>query len=172
MPEIPILADANIRSNTYYIARTNLRCRHCGSSTRLVALAMPQDHETLDGDTQADAGCGDAPSDAWQRASVNAILFYVERLPGDVQERLGRILPSFRLAPSAATLNFYWANHCEHCGTLLDDHELHCEPDGAFLPSSETAAASIELQRIEEPFEAVAAGYAVEPEFFGFMRRS
>jgi hypothetical protein len=172
MSEIPLLADANVRSETYYVARANVRCWHCGLSTRLLALAMPHDHETLDGDTQADADGGDPASDAWQRAAVNAMLFYVERLSDAVRDRLNRISPFFRPAHSAATLNSYWANHCEHCGTLLGDHELHCEPDGAFMPSSEAAAANIQLQQIPEPFEAVAAGYAFEPEFFGFMRRS
>ena len=172
MSEIPSLADANVRSHTYYVARTKVRCWHCGLSTRLLALAMPHNHETLNGDTQPDADCGDPASDAWQRAAVNAMLFYVERLPDDVQDRLNRISPFFRLAHSTATLNSYWANHCEHCGTLLGDHELHCEPDGAFMPSSEATAANIQLQQIQEPFEAVAAGYAFEPEFFGFMRKS
>lgn len=172
MPEMPSLADANVRSHTYFVARTNARCWHCGSSTRLLALAMPHGHETLDGDARPDAGCAGAASGAWQRAAVNAILFYVERLPGGVQDRLNRISPFFRPAHSAATLNSCWANHCEHCGSLLDDHELHCEPEGAFTPSSEAAAANIQLQQIGEPFEAVAAGYAFEPEFFGFMRKS
>jgi len=63
-------------------------------------------------------------------------------------------------------------HYCEHCGTLLGDHELHCEPEGAFMPSSEAAAANIHLLQIPEPFQAVAAGYTFEPEFFGFMRKS
>jgi len=171
MSETPTLADANVRSQTYYVARTNVRCWHCGLSTRVLALAMPPSHETLDEDAQADDGCSDRASEAWQPAAVNAMLFYVERLPDDVKDRLNRISPFFRLAHSAATLNSYWANHCEHCGALLDDHELHCEPDGAFVPSCEAAAACIQLQQIQEPFEAMAAGYAFEPEFFGFMRK-
>jgi hypothetical protein len=172
MSETSLLADANVRSQTYYVARTNVRCRHCGLSTRVLALAMPHGHETLHDDTQADAGGGDPASGDWQRAAFNAMLFYVERLPDDVQDRLNRISPFFRLAHSAPTLNSYWANHCEHCGTSLGDHELHCEPDGAFMPSSEAAATNIQLQQIQEPFEAVAAGYAFEPEFFGFVGRS
>ena len=44
--------------------------------------------------------------------------------------------------------------------------------DGAFMPSSEAAAANIHILQIQEPFQAVAAGYALEPEFFGFMRKS
>jgi hypothetical protein len=172
MSEISSFADANVRSKTYYVARTTVRCWHCGSSTGVLALAMPHGHEILDEDTQADAEGGEPGSDAWQRATVNAFLFYVQRIPDDVRRRLNRMSQFFRLAHSAATLNSYWANHCEHCGTLLGDHELHCEPDGAFMPSSEAAAAHIQLLQIQEPCEAVAAGYAFEPEFFGFMRKS
>ena len=171
MSEIPSFADANVRSQTYYVARTNALCWHCGWSTGVLALAMPRNHETLEADTQGDADGGESASDAWQRAAVNAILFYVARLPDDVRRRLNRISPFFRLAHSAATVNRYWANHCEHCGSLLGDHELHCEPGGAFMPSSEAAAADIRLLEIEEPCAAAAAGYSVEPEFFGLMRK-
>jgi len=45
MSEIPPLADANVRSHTYYVARTHVRCWHCGLSTRLLALAVPHNHE-------------------------------------------------------------------------------------------------------------------------------
>ena len=83
-----------------------------------------------------------------------------------------RVSRFFRLAHCATTLNSYWANHCEHCGDLLGDHELHCEFDCAFMPSSESGAANIELLHIREPLEAMAAGYAIEPEYFRFMSRS
>jgi hypothetical protein len=134
-------------------------------STRLLALAMPHGHETLDDDSPQ-------LPDEWQHASFNAFLFYVEELPESVRNRLNELSQCFRLEHSTETLSAYWANHCEHCGALLEDHELHCEPDGAFLPLSEAAAAGVELLQIHEPFEAVAAGYAFEPEFFGFMRQS
>jgi len=91
----------------------------------------------------------------------------VQQLPQAVQDRLTQLSRFFRLSFSEATLNSYWANHCEHCGTLLGDHELHCEPDGAFMPSSEAEAANIRLLHIAEPFAAATAGYALEPEFFG-----
>jgi len=152
------IPDANVRSQTYYVARATAQCRHCGSPTRLLALAVPHIHETLE--------------DEWQCAGGNAFLFYVGELPDDVRRRLQALSPHFRRARSAATQSIYWANHCEHCGTLLGDHELHCEPDGAFAPSSEAAAADIELLHINAPMRAAAAGYALEPEFFRFMRGS
>jgi hypothetical protein len=158
MSAINAVPDANVRSQTYYVARATAQCGYCGSPNRLLALAMPRIHETLE--------------DEWQCADANAFLFYVGELPDDVRHRLQALSPHFRRARSAATQSIYWANHCEHCGTLLGDHELHCEPDGAFAPSSEAAAADIELLHINAPLRAAASGYALEPEFFRFMRGS
>jgi|HubBroStandDraft_2_1064218.scaffolds.fasta_scaffold41508_2 hypothetical protein len=167
------LPDASVRSPTYYVARTTALCPECGLATRLLALALPPHHETLDAEGSDGTGDGGGDvSDDWRRSDANAFLFYVEQLPEDVQRRLEQLSSHFRLAQSAATQNIYWANHCEHCGTLLGDHELHCEPDGAFAPSSEAAAASIELLQIIQPLQAAAAGYTLEPEFFRCMRRS
>ena len=192
MSQIPSLPGANVRAQSYFVASTRMRCPHCGLPTRLLALALPPDHETLheeDGheedrhegaegaeDTEGaehaeDAEDGvEASPETWQRAGSNAFLFHVHHLPDRVRDRLNDLSRRFRPAHCAATLNTYWVNHCEHCGTPLGDHELHCEP-GVFMPSSEAAAANIELVRIQEPFAAVAAGYASDPEFFAFMRK-
>jgi hypothetical protein len=62
-------------------------------------------------------------------------------------------------------------NHCARCRALQGDHFLHCEPDGAFMPATAAAAAAIVLLEIHEPFEASAAGYAYEPDYFDSMRR-
>lgn len=170
MPESRTAVAANVRSNTYFVARTEAQCWHCGLPTRVLALAMPPDHETLDPDVDdRDAGLAET---AWQCAGVNAFLFYMEYLPDAVRSRLSGISPYFRLDYSEATLNSYWANHCEHCGSLLGDHELHCEFDGAFMPFSVSAAANIQLLQIQEPIEARVVGYAYEPEYFRCMSRS
>jgi len=164
------LVDANVRADTYYVARTHVRCWRCGGRTRLLALALPRSHETLVADDEeADE---DHAAETWQREGVNAFLFYVRRLPDSVRIRLNPLSSSFRYAYSAVTMDSYWANHCEHCTTLLDDHELHCEPDVAFMPASEAAAANIQLLEIAEPFAAAATGYAFDPEFFGCMTQS
>lgn len=169
--------DSNVRSPDYYVARTSVRCWYCGLPTWLLALALPHGHETLEADAAPDGTARDGSAsdetpgvhdaEAWQRAGGSAFVFYVQQLPQAVQDRLTQLSRFFRLSFSEATLNSYWANHCEHCGTLLGDHELHCEPDGAFMPSSEAEAANIRLLHIAEPFAAVTAGYALEPEFFG-----
>jgi hypothetical protein len=107
--------------------------------------------------------------DTWRIANDNAFLFYVEYLPAGVGNRLRQFTRSYRLSDCDGTAGSYWANHCEHCGSLFDDQELFCEPDGAFLPTDESSAACIHLVPIDEAFEAVAAGYAYEPCFFSAM---
>jgi hypothetical protein len=162
MSEIESVQDANIRSHAYFIATTTASCWHCGLSTRVLAIAVPEEHETLNEDGQADA---------WHGAAGDAFLFYIAQLPDSVRNRLAGVLQFYRFSKSSITLNSYWANHCESCGTLLDDHELHCEPDGPFMPSSEAAASRIQLLRVHEPFEATAAGYTFDPEFLQVMRK-
>jgi hypothetical protein len=149
---------ATVRSENYFIARATTRCRHCGMASSVWALALPGNHEVLDSEIP------------WQPAGASAVLFYVAHLPEAVQRRLRGLTALFRVAFSPATLNRYWANHCEHCDALLEDHELHCEPSAAFMPSNSFEAANILLTSIEEPFGAAAAGYAIEPEFFPFPR--
>ena len=151
------VADANVRADSYFVVSTTARCWHCGTSTRLLALALPNGHEVLE-------------EHEWQYSSASALLFYVEHVSEEVREKLQELSSCFHPGYSVATLNTYWANHCEFCATLLDDHDLHCEPDSAFVMSSETAAARIELSHIEEPFEASSAGYSFEPEFIDRTR--
>lgn len=185
MSLIESLSDANLRSPTYYVAQTHAACRNCGLSTRLLALALPRMHETLeewpsaveaepdgvaaDGVAADGVAPGGSAADNWQHADVDAFLFYVEQLPDRVQRHLRQISPGYRQARSAATQSVYWVNHCEHCGALLDDYELHCEPEGAFMPCSEAEAGKIYLMQILEPIEALAAGYSPDPVFFGLM---
>ena len=162
MPENPLLRGPNVRSKTYYVASAVMPCHHCGLPTRLLALGLPRAHETLDPDE----------SGVWYPAQVNAFLFYVEYLPDDIQSQLRRLSPRFHVSKSAGAPGSYWANHCDHCGALFDDEELHCEMDSAFMPSSGAAAANIQLLEMPTPFEGLAHGYAVEPEYFHLMRKS
>jgi hypothetical protein len=196
MPATNVLPDANVRAASYHVARVLARCPNCGSPTHLLALALPRGHQMLvsemtDGETDtaeaadsADGADGDtdtanrdgggagealAPG-AWQDIDAHAFLFYVEQISDEVRRRLQVLSSHFRFAHSAATHSSYWANHCGHCSALLEDHELHCEPDGPFSPASEAAAANIELLKMDEPLQAAAAGYTQEPAFFGSMR--
>jgi hypothetical protein len=157
----------NVRSERYILAHTRRRCEYCGAETNIVALALPPRHESLTLDWMADR---DESADyVWESAASCAFLFYVESLPVSVQRRLSAISSGYRHAFCETTLGSYWANHCEACGRMLDEHELFCEPEGAFVPTSAIAAAAIRLIQVDEPIGARVAGYAVEPQFLEFM---
>jgi hypothetical protein len=151
------LPDANIRSSSYYIAQTTVQCMSCDQWTRVLALALPAPHEIL-------------IEDDWQAADVSAFLFHVTELPEGVRRQLLQISPFFRLARGADGSDPCWVNHCEHCDALVSDDELHCEP-GGFMPGNANEAQTVSLMAISQVFRAVAAGYAVDPEFFVHMRK-
>jgi hypothetical protein len=159
--------DINVRSDAYFIARTVGTCECCRAPTLMLAVALPPGHETLALDAEAENEA--TAEDTWETASCNAFLFYIELLPPAVQRRLQEISPFFRFARSGQMQGSHWANHCERCGSQLDDHDLFCEPEGAFLPTDPAAAEAVLLSLIEEPIEAAAAGYVCDPEFFAAM---
>jgi len=167
MPDFTLPDEINVRSEGYFIARTVAACAHCRAPTRLLALALPPEHETLAMD--ADAESEESAHDTWEVASGPAFLFSIEYLAPLVECRLREHSAFFRYAYSEATQGSQWLNHCESCGSRLDDHELFCEPGGAFLPTDHASAAAIQLVWIDETLEAAAAGYACEPEFFASM---
>lgn len=149
--------NANIRSPSYYIAQMQARCAKCGRQARVLALAVPPNHEILvDGE--------------WQNVDANAFIFYVAELPDAVSRHLIERSPAFRLQQGEDPADSHWINHCEHCAGPFSDDELHCEP-GGFMPSRALEAEAIFLSRIDQGFSASAAGYALAPEFFTSMRR-
>ena len=163
--------EANVRSPAYFIARTTGTCWNCGVDLPLLALALPDSHETLEVADSSAVEPAVEPAADWQCAASSAFLFNIEYLPEAVGRRLSEVSPHFRRDQSGATGAAYWINHCARCGAAQGDDRLHCEPDGAFLPTNPAAAAAVELKEFNEPFEAGAAGYAYEPEYFDFMRR-
>ena len=159
-PNAP-LPNANLRAQSYYIARTCVACPHCGASTLLTALALGSGHEARDDEW------GD-----WETVQANAFCFYVAAVSRAVYRRLRRNAPNFKFMRSDSAGNRYWANHCQHCDLVLADDDLHGEPGvHGFVLCSAEHATSIDLIEVREPFEALAGGYALEPEFFSFMRR-
>jgi len=159
--------DVNIRSPRFLLARTIGICRHCLSPTPLVGLALPPGHMVLELDHEAH---DDAEAiDAWRIASGSAFIFEVEFIPAAVQSRIQQITRLFRRSAAAAA-DACWTNHCERCAGSLDDRDLFCEPEGAFLPTNDANASLIQLVSVDECFEAVRGGYAYEPAYFGATR--
>jgi hypothetical protein len=163
-------ASINVRSSSYWIAHATGECDGCRAETRFVALALPPSHHSLalDCDVQKE----ELVAYNWETAEWSAFLFYVESLPEEVRRRLQAASEGYRFAFSERTQGSYWANHCTACGALMEDHDLFCEPDGAFLPTTAQSAAAVTLERVNEALEAGAVGYAYDPQFLGSMAGS
>jgi len=166
--------DINLRAPGFLLGRTTEVCGHCGSTTAVFALALARGHSLLTSDDQEEDGSGaDEPGlDTWQIVTGNALLYHVEGVGAGVRSQLERLAPSFHcdinLGDGNEAPGGGWLNHCGRCQAALDDHELFCEPGGAFLPTSVEAARRIEFLSVESSFEASAAGYAYEPAFVVF----
>lgn len=153
----------NNRSQTYCIAYAMQRCGSCARLTPVVAVVLPPGHETLGID--ADAENETAAPDVWETAEAGAFLFFIEYLPDAVETRLHGFSQHYHRGQGQGESS-YWTNHCSFCGAQQDDSELYCEPEGAFAPISEEAAALIRIHEVSETFEAQAVGYACAPELF------
>lgn len=150
------LPEANIRSSSYLVAEMQARCPQCSRLCRVIALALPPNHETLE-------------EGEWQKVDANAFIFFIASLPQAISQLLLERCAGFRQACAADSAQCTWANHCPHCARMFSDDELYCEP-GSFMPSDTLEAQAILLTLVEQPFSALAAGYALEPEFFASMR--
>ena len=148
---------ANIRSSSYYVAETQAQCAQCGQYCRVLGLALPPNHETLD-------------EGEWQRVEANAFIFHIAGLPDAVSRHLLEHAAEFHRTCGDDPSESFWANHCPHCASVFSDDELHCEP-GGFMPGDAQEAQDISLFAIAEPFRAVAAGYAGDPEFFELIAK-
>ena len=149
--------NANLRCSSYYIAHALALCESCNHPSRVFALALPPGHESrVDG--------------VWQRIEANAFIFHVAELASPVSRLLHQAAPFFSRKWGEGQRNPYWANHCEHCGSMFNDEALHCEPGGV-MPTQPAEAEAILLCHVAEEFSADAAGYALDPEYFSLMRR-
>jgi hypothetical protein len=166
MSLVQFAVEPNLRSDTYFIALGLGLCEYCGRATRLLGLALPAGHETLDAD--ADEPHQEA-ADVWRRADALAFVFEVEFLSATVQRRLRAFSSHYRR--EVGEHGERWLNHCEHCGAVQSDDALYCEPGGAFMPGSAAQATAVELLECPESFEAVAGGYSFEADHFELMRR-
>src|SRR5579872_2481003 len=125
------LNGANFRSSGFHIAHSRARCESCGQVSGVVALALPAGHDAL-------------VEGRWQRADACAFLFFISELPAPIGRRLSQLAPLFSRKRGEGNRNPYWANHCEHCGAVFSDDDLHCEP-GVFTPFGPAEAATITL---------------------------
>lgn len=118
-----------ISSDDAYLAVSFAACWKCQSEVRVLCLycvrgeveGNPREHFVLSNLTEADESL-------------------LEAL---------RSFPHFRRAHSREADMRYFANHCEHCGSLQGDFYLHSEPGGAFFPETNDDFVRISFTRID-----------------------
>jgi hypothetical protein len=150
---------ANIRASHFYLLSATAACPYCEWQTRVFALVVPADHQSLHSDDDAEA------ADAWQPADAAAVLFHVAALNAAAALKLRGSAPGYRplLDPPSGAAG--WTNHCDRCDEPLEDDELHSEPDAPFMPTSPEGARAIRLTNIREAIETYAADSAIDPQW-------
>lgn len=78
------------------------------------------------------------------------LLSYVASLPQAVLHEIQKRNPRYQKHWSRTAEEHYCANACE-CGALFGDFHLYSEPESAFFPLDEAAAAKVTLQSL--PFD-------------------
>jgi hypothetical protein len=139
-----------IRADRYAIVSASASCPACARWTHVVALVAPQRHERLG-------------EHGWESVAERASLFYVTQISLSVSRRLASVCPWYRLATAGPEACF--ANHCEHCAQPLEDHELHCEPGGAFQPRNLAEAEDLCISEVDEVLDVDASGFSHDPAF-------
>ena len=146
----------NVRAARSLLVQAAAHCARCGRQSPAFALAVPPGHEWLDVETGA-----------WHEASGWALLLFVEYLAECVAAGLTELASTLTYDRSIQGEHGSWVNHCAHCGSVLDDDQLHCEPGAAFLPISPEGAQLIRVIEVRRPFAGRAAGMTHDlPAFF------
>jgi hypothetical protein len=135
----------NVKAPSYFIVKSHERCPQCKSVTAVFALALPDGYESY---VENDEG------GEWEKPGRSTVLSYVEFLPETIAHRVRAMSENYRLDSQGEQTSRIWLNHCGHCGTQLEEEELHGELDGAFGAIPRKGFEVIHLEYVHEPFEA------------------
>lgn len=154
---------SNIRAAHYYVLEADYQCPACKHTTRVVALAVPGGHQCTERDTieEDDDFMGVDGADfrewlfapeQWYDIAGPAIITSVAYLPDDVIARVNMINPHYGIEGKGH--DHQWRNHCAHCGTAINDADLHVRHGYVFSPDEPDAIAHITMHAITAPFSA------------------
>lgn len=158
-----------IRSPFYYIAESLSHCWKCSARSPVFSFILPEEHEEFrffeDEDFKVSYDMGE-----WQTHGYRGTVSNVRDMSTQVTSQIRRFTQDFKLAYSRAAGTGYFMNHCQHCTAKLGDFFMHCEPGGAFFPTSPEQASKITLFRVSERFDSnCGVSYATD-DFINDMR--
>ena len=136
------------------IVESRILCTQCNVVTAVFAFALPAGYESLN----VDDNTPDDEMGSWEAPGVGAILSYVDHLPESIANRIRTLTSHYRIDRDIASGEAFWLNHCEHCGALIEEEELHGDLDGPFGPMPCEGLKALRLHDVREPFEACAGG--------------
>jgi hypothetical protein len=143
-------AHPNIRSGSYFIVESKMRCDKCSVVTAVFGFSLPAGYESL----YVDDDAPDQDSGTWEASGIAAVLSYVEYLPETIANRIRSMTQHYRLDLLSDADGAFWVNHCEHCGAPMEEEELHGDPGRPFGPMPDEGLEAIRLHQVREPFAA------------------
>lgn len=139
----PNISHGQVRSKFFYTLTTMTECWKCKKAARIHGICLPSDHEKYElMETAAGVAIG-----AWVPQRNATVLSYVEDVSNTVSTAIGKLTKHYKLAYSKQMGQWYWVNHCSHCGIKIGDHSLHGEPGNALFFSNITEGLSIILRQ-------------------------
>ncbi len=130
-----------IVKNPFFVVKNSRICWKCNNEIPLIALAAEKYILNEYDD--------DSENSTWKIVNSLTLFSDITYLPPVIVEKIQSKYPFFKLSYSKTIGGKYWANTCIHCKALQGDFFNHCEPDGAFFPTSVDEAKVIELLKLD-----------------------
>jgi len=127
-------AKINIKSATYYIAKSFRNCWKCNYKSKVYAIILPKNNLF--------------------KNRYAKILSYVTYLSKETQKYFNFITNQFYYDYSNVTNSSYWMNHCQECKARLGDFETIEEYTSPFFAKTIPEAKNITLYFVDERLEA------------------
>ena len=122
----------SIISDDAYVASTGITCPHCGQETEVICIHCVT---------------GTASEQSLEQFTVFDIRALNETLLQELKS-----WPDFRRTMEGGEVGAF-ANHCSGCGDVIDDMDLHSEPDQVFFDIVHDASGAITLTPISLPID-------------------
>jgi uncharacterized protein (DUF2164 family) len=133
-PAVPAPKPVQMIHAPVWLMTTMNRCYRCDKDTSVFALSA---QILVDFEHDDDGEIYYQQITTRQHGHIS--LYNLEMLDVQVASLLKQIAPNFRLDHSKTQARRVYMNHCQHCAAKLGDYFMHCEPGGAFCPSSSNA---------------------------------
>lgn len=150
----PKVEDGRVRAQYFYSLTTMIDCWKCKKSTRVHGICLPPEHEKYQIVEQA----SEVNIGTWLPQGNATVLSYLDNVSDTVKTMISELSIHYKYAYSKQKKQWYFMNHCSHCGIKISDHELHGEQGNPFYFPTVAEGMSIILRRHNKLFDGTAVG--------------